>query len=109
MHAADVLQIIHFVIQKGGLSELLSEEDIMAALCAAIIHDLDHPGVNNAFQVNSGSYLATLYNDRSVLENHHCAQAFELLRSAQYNLFAGCTNEQRKNIRGTVVMLFYKA
>lgn len=67
MHAADVLQVLHYIIAKGGLATMLSDEDIFAAMIAAMIHDLDHPGLNNAFQVSSQSYLATLYNDKSVI------------------------------------------
>lgn len=66
MHAADVLQVLHYIIYKGGLSSYLSDEDIMGALISAIIHDFDHPGLNNTFQINAQSYLATLYNDRAV-------------------------------------------
>lgn len=105
MHAADVLQVLHFIISKGGLSNYMSKEDIFAALLSAIIHDYDHPGLNNAFQVNAQSYLATLYNDRSVLENHHCAQAFELMRSKQYNIFHGMSSEQKKDVRESVIQM----
>lgn len=105
MHAADVTQVLHYVIFKGGLSDLMTDEDVLAALIAAIIHDYDHPGLNNTFQVNSQSYLATLYNDRSVLENHHCAMAFELMRSKQFNILGGLTSEQRKDVRETIVQM----
>jgi high affinity cAMP-specific and IBMX-insensitive 3',5'-cyclic phosphodiesterase 8 len=37
--------------------------DIVAALLAAVIHDLDHPGKTNSYLVNAGSELAILYND----------------------------------------------
>ena len=103
MHAADVVQIMHYLIHKGGLKSLLSNEDTIAAIISALVHDLDHPGLNNAFQINTRSYLATLYNDRSVLENHHCAQAFELLRSPQFNFLINMPQEQRKMVRGYIV------
>lgn len=105
MHAADVLQVLHFIISKGGLIQYMSKEDIFAALLSAIIHDYDHPGLNNAFQVNAQSYLATLYNDNSVLENHHCAQAFELMRSKQCNIFHGMSKEQKRDIRESVIQM----
>eukprot|EP00818_Percolomonas_sp_WS_P011098 CAMPEP_0117435914 /NCGR_PEP_ID=MMETSP0759-20121206/733_1 /TAXON_ID=63605 /ORGANISM="Percolomonas cosmopolitus, Strain WS" /LENGTH=780 /DNA_ID=CAMNT_0005227489 /DNA_START=522 /DNA_END=2864 /DNA_ORIENTATION=+ len=105
MHAADVLQVLHCIIYRGELGKSMNDEDIFAALLSAIIHDYDHPGLNNAFQVNSQSYLATLYNDRSVLENHHCAQAFELMKSSQYNILANLTPEQRRDVRETMIQM----
>lgn len=103
MHAADVCQIMSFVIFKGGLVRLLTKLDIMGSIIAAAVHDLDHPGLNNTFLVNTNSYLATLYNDRNVLENHHCAQAFEIFRAQQYNIFAGLSPAERDEIRETII------
>jgi hypothetical protein len=103
MHASDVLQVVHYTIVKGGLAEILSDEETMSVLFSAIIHDYDHPGYNNAFLANTKSYLATLYNDRSILENHHAAQTFALMKSPQFNIFCGMTTEQRKEVRETVI------
>jgi cAMP-specific phosphodiesterase 4 len=44
------------------------------------VHDLGHPGRNNAFQVATESELALLYNDKSVLEMMHISKAFQLLK-----------------------------
>lgn len=52
----------------------------MGAIVAAISHDVDHPGFNNQFLVATKDEIALLYNDQSVLENHHVAQTFLLLR-----------------------------
>lgn len=103
MHAADVTQVFHFIVAKGGLGDYLSDEDILAGLTSCIIHDYDHPGLNNAFQINTQSYLATLYNDRAVLENHHCAQAFELMRSSDCNIFQNLTREQSLEVRESII------
>lgn len=51
------------------------------ALIAAAVHDIDHPGRSSAFLCNSGSPLAILYNDSSVLESHHAATTFRLTLS----------------------------
>lgn len=46
----------------------------MASLfIASAAHDVDHPGNNNIYEVKTRSKLAILYNDQSVLENHHTA------------------------------------
>ena len=50
---------------------------------AALAHDLDHPGVSNAFLVNTRDPLATVYNDSSVLENAHVAALYNLIRTRQ--------------------------
>lgn len=54
-----------------------------------MIHDYDHPGLNNNFHLKIQSYLATLYNDRSVLENHHLAEVFDLMKTPRSALGAG--------------------
>jgi hypothetical protein len=44
-----------------------------------MIHDIDHPGLNNNFLVTTAAPYALLYNDKSVLENHHLTTGFKLL------------------------------
>ena len=46
---------------------------IFTILVAAAGHDVDHPGRTNGFLVKTSAPLALLYNDASVLENHHAA------------------------------------
>ena len=59
-----------------------SRLDVLALLVAALCHDLDHPGLTNAFQINSMSPLALRYNDESVLEHHHASTLFHILQHA---------------------------
>ncbi|XP_035251281.1 cGMP-inhibited 3',5'-cyclic phosphodiesterase B-like isoform X1 [Anguilla anguilla] len=55
--------------------------ELMALFVAAAMHDYDHPGRTNAFLVATNAPQAVLYNDRSVLENHHAASAWNLYLS----------------------------
>ena len=105
MHAADVLHITHYILRCGGMIKKcnLTNEDIFAALFAAAIHDYDHPGINNSFHIKAGTYLATLYNDRSILENRHVSNVFELMKLPKFNILAGVSDEQRRDIRDTVI------
>ncbi|KAK3772219.1 hypothetical protein RRG08_035249, partial [Elysia crispata] len=60
-----------------------SDLEKMLALVAALTHDLDHPGVNNAFLMITENHLATLYENISVLENHHYRCALALLHESE--------------------------
>jgi len=105
MHGADVTQINYYIMMVGGLCEKckLSNEEILAGLLAGSVHDFDHPGLNNNFHQKTNAYLATLYNDRSILENHHIACTFELLRHPKYNVLASLRPEQRQIVRDTML------
>lgn len=104
-HASDVLQTLNFFITKGGLSQYVTDLDIFAALTAAIIHDFEHPGLNNAYHINTQSELAIRYNDKSVLENYHCAAAYQLMYEEQNNIMSGLTEAQRKEVRESIVAM----
>lgn len=81
------------------LPSKLDPLEILILLTSAICHDLDHPGYNNAYQINARTELALRYNDISPLENHHCAVAFEILESKECNIFAHLPREQFRHIR----------
>eukprot|EP01064_Diplonema_japonicum_P031958 TRINITY_DN5890_c0_g1_i1.p1 TRINITY_DN5890_c0_g1~~TRINITY_DN5890_c0_g1_i1.p1 ORF type:complete len:625 (+),score=58.05 TRINITY_DN5890_c0_g1_i1:100-1974(+) len=104
LHAADVLQITHFIIVNGlGKAMCMKPIDHLAALVAAAAHDYDHPGLNNNFHIRTKSYLATLYNDRSVLENHHSSCVFEGLRHIDHDILSSLTTDSRKTVRDTAL------
>lgn len=66
--------------QPNAVEALLTPTEALILLVSAVGHDVGHPGVNNAFLVASNHQLAHLYNDKSVLENYHCAAYSQLLR-----------------------------
>lgn len=105
MHAADVLQITHFILTRGGLAKRceLSDQQLFSALLAAAIHDFNHPGINNNFHIKTSSYLATLYNDRSVLENLHVSSVFELMKNPAFDILSNFSATQRHEIRDTMI------
>lgn len=103
-HAADVTQVNYFIMIRGGLAEKckLSQEEIFAGVLSGAIHDYDHPGFNNNFHTRTNAYLSTLYSDRSILENHHLACVFEMIRNPKYNIFSHLKEEQYREIRDTM-------
>lgn len=85
-HAADVAAGLSFYITNGSFHALMTDVEVFASIFAALVHDLDHPGLNNAYHVESSSPLAIMYNDNSVLENHHISKAFNLLGSPKTDI-----------------------
>ena len=47
---------------------------MFAAVLSAALHDVDHPGLTNQYLIYKDSELALMYNEDSVLENHHLAR-----------------------------------
>lgn len=52
-----------------------------------------------------GHKLALLYNDASVLENHHLSVAFKLLTEPGCDIFANLALKQRQFLRRLVIEL----
>lgn len=75
IHATDVTQAMHCFLQESKILEHLEPVEIMASLIGAVTHDLDHPGVNQPFLIATSNHLAALYENTSVLENHHWRSA----------------------------------
>ncbi|CAH8506880.1 unnamed protein product [Heterobilharzia americana] len=98
-HAFMVTQMCYVLLWGGNLTKLLDIDDQLTLIMSAICHDLDHPGFNNAYQINAGTVLAMRYNDQSPLENHHSAVAFDLLSHAEVDPFAHLPFSVRQRIR----------
>ncbi|XP_073477496.1 cGMP-inhibited 3',5'-cyclic phosphodiesterase 3A isoform X2 [Aquarana catesbeiana] len=88
----------------GCLSGNIPSLELMALYVAAAMHDYDHPGRTNAFLVATSAPQAVLYNDRSVLENHHAAAAWNLFLSRpEYNFLINLDHMEFKRFRFLVI------
>ncbi|NWI67650.1 PDE4B phosphodiesterase, partial [Todus mexicanus] len=103
IHAADVAQSTHVLLSTPALEAVFTDLEIMAAIFASAIHDVDHPGVSNQFLINTNSELALMYNDASVLENHHLAVGFKLLQEENCDIFQNLSKKQRQSLRKMVI------
>ncbi|XP_049650373.1 high affinity cAMP-specific and IBMX-insensitive 3',5'-cyclic phosphodiesterase 8B isoform X8 [Accipiter gentilis] len=103
-HAADVLHATAFFLGKERVKGSLDHLDEVAALIAATIHDVDHPGRTNSFLCNAGSELAVLYNDTAVLESHHTALAFQLTtKDSKCNIFKNIDRNHYRTLRQAII------
>ncbi|EDV23018.1 uncharacterized protein TRIADDRAFT_50458 [Trichoplax adhaerens] len=103
IHAADVAQSVHVLLSSPVLSSVFTDLEILAAIFAGAIHDVNHPGLNNQFLIQTMSELAIIYNDVSVLENHHLAMAFKLLQNDGCDIFANLSKKERQSLRKMVI------
>lgn len=103
IHAADVVQSTHILLSTPALEAVFTDLEILAALFSSAIHDVDHPGVSNQFLINTNSELALMYNDSSVLENHHLAVGFKLLQEDNCDIFQNLNKKQRQSLRKIVI------
>ena len=53
--------------------------------------------------LSSDSELALMYNDESVLENHHLAVGFKLLHEDNCDIFQNLSKRQRQSLRKLVI------
>ncbi|XP_013890115.1 calcium/calmodulin-dependent 3',5'-cyclic nucleotide phosphodiesterase 1A, partial [Austrofundulus limnaeus] len=103
IHAADVTQTAHFLMLHTGLMHWLSELEILAMVFAAAIHDFEHTGTTNNFHIHTRSEVAILYNDRSVLENHHVSAAYKLMAEEDMNILVNLNKDDWRELRSLVI------
>ncbi|KAL9845665.1 LOW QUALITY PROTEIN: 3',5'-cyclic-AMP phosphodiesterase 4B [Geothlypis trichas] len=102
LHAADVAQSTH-VLLYPALDAVFTDLEILRCHFCSCNPRVDHPGVSNQFLINTNSELALMYNDESVLENHHLAVGFKLLQEEHCDIFQNLTKKQRQTLRKMVI------
>ncbi|XP_064420106.1 dual specificity calcium/calmodulin-dependent 3',5'-cyclic nucleotide phosphodiesterase 1A [Latimeria chalumnae] len=103
VHAADVTQTVHYLLLHTGIMHWLSELEILAMLFAAAIHDYEHTGTTNNFHIQTRSEEAILYNDHSVLENHHVSATYRLMQDEQMNILTNLSKDDWRELRALVI------
>ncbi|XP_048152094.1 calcium/calmodulin-dependent 3',5'-cyclic nucleotide phosphodiesterase 1C isoform X2 [Corvus hawaiiensis] len=86
------------------LQHWLTELEIFAMIFAAAVHDYEHTGTTNNFHIQTRSDSAILYNDRSVLENHHVSAAYRLLQDdEEMNILCNLSKDDWRELRALVI------
>lgn len=103
-HAVDVTHTLFRFLTLTSSSTQLESHEIFAMLVGAISHDLEHPGVNNAYLEKVKDPLATTYNDKSILENRHIACLYSLLaENPEANIFSSVSEKHWKEMRRIII------
>eukprot|EP00775_Hariotina_reticulata_P002156 gene2156-2474_t len=103
-HAADVTQTAAVIMQALDQDLSLSKLEAFSIIFASAVHDLGHPGVNNAFLIKTRNEQAIIHNDRSVNENMHACLAFQLaFSSPELNIFENFSTTEFEQMRKLVL------
>ncbi len=103
LHAADVVQALCVFVNQTDFPNVLSPIDYLSLWLGGLIHDYDHPGINNKFLIVTEHPIAHIYNDCSVLENYHAATAFHHLTEEEYNFLGFLHREEYLSFKHNVV------
>ena len=104
-HAADVLQNVFYFLTRPSMANKVTGLDVFAGCIAGAIHDFQHPGTNNSYQIAIGAPVALRYNDRSVLESMHVSESFLLMKRPHHDLLGGLSPPQKAEVRATVISM----
>ena len=97
------MHVAYLFLQSQELDPYLGPLECMGLLVSALCHDLDHRGYNNAFEVNAKTPLALMYNDQSVLENHHASLAYHIIRKDESGIFKHLPSKDQVLLRKYIV------
>jgi hypothetical protein len=110
LHAADALHCLYYMIAQAEAVKKVRFTDlqILAAVMAAILIDFDHPGsgITNVYlRATRPSYASLAYAGQAILESHHVAAGFELMKLPRFNLLECLGAELRAELQNATAQL----
>jgi len=90
-HVLDVVQLMYWQTCSGGPLQTICKDPIvkLSAVLSALVHDLHHPGVNNAFLRAISHPMVEKYGIDSTAEHMHIAVFKQLLQNPDANFLEG--------------------
>jgi hypothetical protein len=77
------------MIYRGRLTQHYEGWELFGLLTAAICHDANHDGLDNAYHRRAETPLGILYKGQSISEIHHIHQSLAVITRPDIDLFAG--------------------
>ncbi|KAI2651413.1 Rod cGMP-specific 3',5'-cyclic phosphodiesterase subunit beta [Labeo rohita] len=96
-HGFNVGQTMFTLLTTGKLKRYYTDLEVMAMITAGFLHDIDHRGTNNLYQVKSQNPLAKLHGS-SILERHHLEFGKFLLADESLNIFQNLNRRQMEHV-----------
>uniref|UniRef100_A0A4W5K8D7 Phosphodiesterase n=1 Tax=Hucho hucho TaxID=62062 RepID=A0A4W5K8D7_9TELE len=95
-HGFNVGQTMFTLLTTGNMKRYYTDLEVMAMITSAFLHDIDHRGTNNLYQVKSANPLAKLHGS-SVLERHHLEFSKFLLADESLNIYQNLNRRQNEH------------
>lgn len=102
-HGCDVAHTVYKLITDSRIHMVLSQLEVFALITAALAHDIGHPGLNNGYLIASKHKFALMHNDRSPLENMHCAVVYEIFTTPSTNILLSLDRSQWREARKIIL------
>ena len=97
-HAVDTVNTVAWMITRPVFKANLPPRCRFSLMLAALAHDVDHPGHNNQFEVDTQSTLARQYENTAVLEKHSIQVTREILEDPGHNFMKSLDEETSRFI-----------
>ena len=85
-HAVDTVNTVGWMVSRPGLAANLPPHFRFLLMLTALIHDVEHPGNNNQWEVQTQSALAKRYENVAVLEKHSLAVTLKIMADPAHDL-----------------------
>ncbi|KAJ0402756.1 hypothetical protein ATCC90586_007667 [Pythium insidiosum] len=105
-HGADVMHTLFVLLWTTGLGQRISLPNQVAALLAAVMHDIGHVGLTNDFLLRTQHEIAQQYKAPAPMEEMHIAVATSMLQDhsidALHRLPLDSQNDVLAMVRSTI-------
>ncbi|KAH0785453.1 cAMP phosphodiesterase [Histomonas meleagridis] len=76
--SCDCLQFAVYLLRKIG--DNFTEIEKTALILSTLLHDIDHPGTNNLFQINTCSKISIIYNNKHPIESNSASLGSKIIQ-----------------------------
>lgn len=95
-HAVDTTNVMGWLLTRPAFKNNLPGLYAFVLLVAALVHDVDHPGTDNHWEIKNNSALARKYHNRAVLESQSRDLALWILDSERPEMLAKLSRSDRE-------------
>ena len=108
IHAADVLVRVSAIIHADNICDPEDTKDsllLLSVILAAIVHDYNHPGLTNAFQIATDSAISREFNEQMILENVSLHRSLAAMRQDRFNFLPAMSVTGKRELCSNIIKL----